>query len=85
MTAGELLRAWRSGKELSQASAAALFGLNQVRVFRLEAGSSLPLAHEAVRIAKVTGGAVPVDAWKPAANGTAGPEDKGPAKKTSTA
>ena len=63
MTAGEKLRTWRLSKGLSQEAAGRLFATSQARWCRLEAGSSLPGANEALRIDRGTGGAVPVEAW----------------------
>ena len=57
-----LLRQWRTEKGLTQPEAAALLGMNFVQVSRFERGAH-PGLDTALRIARVTDGAVPVESW----------------------
>ena len=63
MTRGSaLLRKWRDREKLTQPQAAERLGLNLVQVSKLERGAT-PGLRNALKIAKGTSGAVPVEAW----------------------
>jgi hypothetical protein len=67
--APDLLREWRRAdqpthpRHVSQADAAAMFGISASALNRFERRKGNPGRIGAVRIATVTGGAVPVEAW----------------------
>lgn len=63
MTGPERLQKWREKKELSQEQVALLVGVKQTTISRWEAGESHPILKFAIRLAKVSKGAVPVEAW----------------------
>jgi transcriptional regulator with XRE-family HTH domain len=64
MLAGDLLRAWRDGRGLSQQEAAELLGVSQASVSDYERGVKSPDVDRALRIAETTDGSVPVESWR---------------------
>lgn len=63
MNAGELLLAWRKRRKLTQEKAADLVGVRQATWSEYEHGKKIPRTRLALKIAKLTRGAVPVTAW----------------------
>ena len=63
MHASELLRAWRLREDLSQTAAAVGIGVTQPTLSDYETGRKIPRTITAIRIAELTGGAVPVVSW----------------------
>lgn len=75
MTGPELLVAWRKSHGMTQAEAARLFGVSQAALSEYEncgktpGVGKLPGVETAIRIAKLTDGAVPVGSWEGARGG----------------
>jgi transcriptional regulator with XRE-family HTH domain len=63
MNAPKLLIAWRQSLGLSQADAAKLLGLGPGALSEYERAKKVPRIKHAMHIQRVTGGAVPIDAW----------------------
>lgn len=74
MRAGELLHGWRTGRELTQKQAAELLGVSQASLSDYERGVKSPDVDRALRIAEITGGAVPVESWR---KRPTGPDESG--------
>ena len=69
MRAGELLKAWREVRGLTQAQAAEQLGLSQASFSDYERGRKSPDVVRALDIAKATQDSVPVQSWgEPAAH-----------------
>jgi transcriptional regulator with XRE-family HTH domain len=62
-TAGELLKKWRGDNNLSQGQAADLLAMSQSSLSDYESGESTPRIAQIVRIAALTKGLVPAEAW----------------------
>jgi DNA-binding XRE family transcriptional regulator len=66
--ASQLLSAWRRENKLSQGAAAEMLGVRQPTWSEYEIGRKIPRTTTALEIARMTGGAVPIEAWgEPAA------------------
>lgn len=63
MNGARRLSEWRRRKGLSQWDLADLIGVGQGTVSRWEADEAAPLLKFAIKLAKVTKGAVPVECW----------------------
>lgn len=62
---GSLLAEWRSGVGKSQTECAAGVGVRQATWSEWESGAKNPQIKYAIRIERMTGGAVPVTCWEP--------------------
>lgn len=63
MNGPSLLKAWRTEKGLSQEAAAEKVPVHQNTWSDWESGQKTPTAHRVIKLAVVTEGACPVDAW----------------------
>lgn len=63
MTGPKLLAEWRARVNLTQKGAAERFGFSQPSLCDYERGKKVPRIDAAIRMAKETGGAVPVESW----------------------
>lgn len=63
MSASDLMANWRKDEGITQTEAAKRAEISQTAWCDLEAGKKLPRIDTAIRIARVTRGAVPVEAW----------------------
>lgn len=73
MRAPELLRDWRKAAGISQSEAAELIDVRQPTWSDYEQGRKVPRTILAVKIAALTGGAVPVESWGPEVSEAAEP------------
>lgn len=64
-SAMSILKKYRTESGMTQKQLAKLIGISQGSLSRIETGETRPEWVTAARIAKVTNGAVPVDAWAP--------------------
>lgn len=71
MTTPGLLRDWRKQRGLTQSDLATRLGVSGATLSDWEAGKKTPRIESAVRIERVTEGAVPVGAWLADATTTA--------------
>lgn len=65
-TPGQALAAWRKSAEKTQTECAAAVDVRQNTWSEWEADSKQPQIKYAIRIERLTGGAVPVTCWEPA-------------------
>jgi transcriptional regulator with XRE-family HTH domain len=61
--ASQLLPKWRDSQGLKQGPAAKLFGVTQPMLSEYETGKKTPRTVQALKIAEITKGFVPVTAW----------------------
>lgn len=87
------MRAWRETHDITQEQAATEIGASQSAYSDWEQGRKMPGIENALRIARATDGAVPVESWlnEPAANddaqahsGHGAADDEEPPSKTGT-
>lgn len=60
-----LFRAWLASQPLSRETVATLLGCSRQTIWGLTQGRFAPSLRLAIKVAEVTGGAVPVGAWRP--------------------
>ncbi len=61
--ASQLLPKWRDAQGLKQGAAGKLFGITQPMLSEYETGKKTPRTVQALKIAEITKGFVPVTAW----------------------